>query len=102
MLQQAAENVVNCLVREALSDDHSRSRIGVESRLTGQPRAGNRPPRLRKDLSIAPPPGLFPESPCGSSILLCRAENEGMLETPHTRQWLVARRPALLRLLDTP
>src|SRR5271165_1917620 len=56
LLQQAAENVVNCLVREALPDDHSSSRIGVGRQTRWSARSGESPPRLRKDLPITSAP----------------------------------------------
>ena len=80
LLQQTAENLVNRLVREALTDDHSSSRIGVGRQTRRSAESGELPSRIRKDLPIAPAPGFFPESPCGCSILLCPAENEGILE----------------------
>src|SRR6202162_5414439 len=80
LLQQAAENVVNCLVRETLPDDHSSSRIGVGGKTRWSAESRESLPRLCKDLPITPAPGFFPGSSCGCSILLCRVENEGMLE----------------------
>ena len=60
----------------------SSSRIGVGRRTRRSAESGEALPPLRKDLPIAPAPGFFPESLYAGSILLCRAENEGMLEVP--------------------
>jgi|SRR5271166_77828 len=81
LLQQAAENVVNGLVRKALADDdHRSSRLAVARQTRRSSKSGESPARLRKDPPITPAPRFFPESPCGRPILLCRRENEGMLE----------------------